>query len=115
MLGPSSYFLELGLIYFIPFFWSHLHVPTFQVSKVYQTMKIESLSQMIPFFDFSVVEKISVDALKHNFIAVKVDHAKNVILFGNMVCSILYLSLFWVFAYLSLSFSCLLWLTNSIP
>ncbi|OAY43998.1 eukaryotic translation initiation factor 3 subunit A [Manihot esculenta] len=54
-----------------------------QVSQVYQMMKIESLSQMIPFFDFSVVEKISVDAVKHNFISMKVDHMKNVILFTN--------------------------------
>ncbi|XVF41821.1 hypothetical protein PTKIN_Ptkin01aG0311300 [Pterospermum kingtungense] len=55
-----------------------------QVSQVYQTMKIESLSQMIPYFDFSMVEKISVDAVKHNFIAMKVDHMKGVVLFGNM-------------------------------
>ncbi|KAL5853920.1 hypothetical protein ACOSQ3_009038 [Xanthoceras sorbifolium] len=55
-----------------------------QVSKVYQMMKIESLSKMIPFFDFSVVEKISVDAVKHNFIAMKVDYMKGVVLFGNM-------------------------------
>ena len=48
-------------------------------------MKIESLSQMIPFFDFSMVEKISVDAAKHNFIPMKVDHMKGVVLFGNMV------------------------------
>jgi translation initiation factor 3 subunit A len=52
---------------------------------VYQTMKIESLSRMIPFFDFSVVEKISVDAVKHNFVALKVDHMKGVVIFGNMV------------------------------
>jgi hypothetical protein len=57
----------------------------FQVSRVYQTLKIENLSQMIPFFDFPVVEKISVDAVKHNFIAMKVDHMKGVILFGNLV------------------------------
>ena len=56
-----------------------------QVSRVYQTLKIESLSQMIPFFDFPVVEKISVDAVKHNFIAMKVDHIKGVVLFGNLV------------------------------
>ncbi|XP_030949558.1 eukaryotic translation initiation factor 3 subunit A-like [Quercus lobata] len=55
-----------------------------QVSRVYQTLKIESLSQMIPFFDFPVVEKISVDAVKHNFIAMKVDHIKGVVLFGNL-------------------------------
>ncbi|KAJ7977898.1 Eukaryotic translation initiation factor 3 subunit A [Quillaja saponaria] len=55
-----------------------------QVSRVYQTMKIENLSQMIPYFDFPVVEKISVDAVKNNFIAMKVDHMKGVVLFGNL-------------------------------
>ncbi|KAI3448529.1 hypothetical protein Pfo_005194 [Paulownia fortunei] len=33
----------------------------------YTRLKIETLSQMIPFFDFSVVEKILVDAVKHNY------------------------------------------------
>ncbi|XP_015897687.3 eukaryotic translation initiation factor 3 subunit A [Ziziphus jujuba] len=56
-----------------------------QVSKVYQSMKIECLSQMIPFFDFSVVEKISVDAVKYNFVAMKVDHKQGVVLFHNLV------------------------------
>lgn len=60
----------------------------FQVSQVYQTMKIESLSQMIPFFDFSAVEKISVDAVKQNFIAMKVDHSRNIVIFGNLVLEI---------------------------
>ncbi|KAF7818517.1 Eukaryotic translation initiation factor 3 subunit A [Senna tora] len=55
-----------------------------QVSNVYQTMKIETLSGMIPFFDFSVVEKISVDAVKHNFVSMKVDHMKSVIIFSKM-------------------------------
>ncbi|PQQ19815.1 eukaryotic translation initiation factor 3 subunit A [Prunus yedoensis var. nudiflora] len=55
-----------------------------QVSQVYQTLKIECLSSMIPFYDFSVVEKIYVDAVKHNFIAMKVDHMKGVMLFGNL-------------------------------
>ncbi|XP_038988164.1 eukaryotic translation initiation factor 3 subunit A-like [Phoenix dactylifera] len=55
-----------------------------QVSQVYQSMKIEMLSKMIPFFDFSVVEKIAVDAVKYNFVAVKVDHLKDAVLFGNV-------------------------------
>ncbi|KAG2695703.1 hypothetical protein I3760_07G025200 [Carya illinoinensis] len=54
-----------------------------QVSQVYQTLKIESLSQMIPFFEFPVIERISADAVKYNFIAMKVDHMKGVVLFGN--------------------------------
>ncbi|XP_027349299.1 eukaryotic translation initiation factor 3 subunit A [Abrus precatorius] len=52
-----------------------------QVSNVYQTMKIETLSGMIPFFEFSVVEKISVDAVKQKFVSMKVDHMKNVVIF----------------------------------
>ncbi|KAI4300137.1 hypothetical protein L6164_033548 [Bauhinia variegata] len=53
-----------------------------QVSNVYQTMKIETLFGMIPFHqDFSVVEKISVDAVKHDFVSMKVDHMRNVVIF----------------------------------
>ncbi|XP_031475809.1 eukaryotic translation initiation factor 3 subunit A [Nymphaea colorata] len=55
-----------------------------QVSQVYQTMKIEVLSRMIPFFSFSVVERVSVDAVKYNFVATKVDHLKGVISFDSM-------------------------------
>ncbi|KAI4349281.1 hypothetical protein L6164_009890 [Bauhinia variegata] len=55
-----------------------------QVSNVYQTMKIETLFGMIPFFkDFSLVEKISVDAVKHNFVSMKVDHMRNVVIFSK--------------------------------
>lgn len=55
---------------------------------MYQTLKIESLSQMIPFFEFPVIERISADAVKYNFIAMKVDHMKGVVLFGNSVSEI---------------------------
>ena len=55
-----------------------------QVSNVYQSMKIETLSGMIPFFDFSVVEKISVDAVKQKFLSMKVDHMRNVVIFCKM-------------------------------
>ena len=55
------------------------------MSKIYQTIKIESLSQLVPFFEFSVVEKISVDAVKNSFVAMKVDHMKGVVIFGNLV------------------------------
>ncbi|CAJ2632755.1 unnamed protein product [Trifolium pratense] len=52
-----------------------------QVSNVYQTMKIDNLAGLIPSFDFSVVEKISVDAVKQKFLSMKVDHMKNVVIF----------------------------------
>ncbi|KAK1326232.1 Eukaryotic translation initiation factor 3 subunit A [Acorus calamus] len=55
-----------------------------QVSQVYQTMNIDMLSKMIPFSDFSAVEKISVDAAKYNFVAMKIDHSRSCIHFGNM-------------------------------
>ncbi|KAF6137356.1 hypothetical protein GIB67_036393 [Kingdonia uniflora] len=58
------------------------HFIDISASQVYQSTKIEVLSKMIPFFDFPVIEKISVDAVKSNFIAMKADHLKGVILFG---------------------------------
>ncbi|OIS97941.1 PREDICTED: eukaryotic translation initiation factor 3 subunit A-like [Nicotiana attenuata] len=54
-----------------------------QVSQVYQTIQIGNLSKMIPFFDFAAIEKIAVDAVRHNFVAVKVDHMKHAVFFGK--------------------------------
>ncbi|PKA45951.1 Eukaryotic translation initiation factor 3 subunit A [Apostasia shenzhenica] len=54
-----------------------------QVSEVYHSMKIETLSKMISFMDLSVVEKISVDAVKYNFVAMDIDHRKDAVTFGN--------------------------------
>lgn len=48
-------------------------------------MKIEGLAQMIPFFNFLLVEKILVEAVKHKFLALKIDHAKGVVQFGDQV------------------------------
>ncbi|WOL16202.1 eukaryotic translation initiation factor 3 subunit A [Canna indica] len=55
-----------------------------QVSQVYQSIKVKTLLNMIPFFDFSRVEKLSVDAVKYNFLAMKVDHLKGAVIFGNL-------------------------------
>ncbi|KAL9248135.1 hypothetical protein vseg_021492 [Gypsophila vaccaria] len=55
-----------------------------QAAQVYQTMTIESLLKMIPFFDFTVVEKISVDAVKHRFLTMKVDHMNGAVSFTVM-------------------------------
>ncbi|CAM6009093.1 unnamed protein product [Sphagnum balticum] len=54
-----------------------------KVSQVYQTMKISNLTNMIGFFDFSVVEKIAVDAVKYTFVQVKIDHLKGIVGFGS--------------------------------
>lgn len=40
---------------------------------------------MIPFFDFSTVEKISVDAVKHKFLTMKVDHMNGAVSFSILV------------------------------
>ncbi|CAD6240214.1 unnamed protein product [Miscanthus lutarioriparius] len=55
-----------------------------QASCIFQSMKIDMLSRMIPFFDFSVVEKISVDAVKRNFVAIKVNHLSGAVHFGTV-------------------------------
>ncbi|KAM0900272.1 hypothetical protein ACQ4PT_020741 [Festuca glaucescens] len=55
-----------------------------QASWIFQSMKIDMLSRMIPFFDFNVVEKIAVDAVKHNFVAMKVNHLSGAVHFGNI-------------------------------
>lgn len=52
---------------------------------MYQTIKISNLTQMITFFDFSVVEKLVVEAVKYNFVQVKVDHLREVVSFGGQV------------------------------
>ena len=65
-----------------------MHFILFQVSLIYQSMKIEVLSKMIPFFDFSVVEKIAVDAVKYKFVAMEVIHRIGVVRFGNLVSAI---------------------------
>ncbi|XP_059296396.1 eukaryotic translation initiation factor 3 subunit A-like [Lycium ferocissimum] len=54
-----------------------------QVSQVYQTIQIGNLSKMIPFFDFAGIEKISVDAVRHNFVAIKMDHINGAVFFGK--------------------------------
>ncbi|EFJ35771.1 hypothetical protein SELMODRAFT_142045 [Selaginella moellendorffii] len=54
-----------------------------QVSQVYQTMRITNLSNMIPFYSFTVVEKLAVDAAKYNFVQMKIDHGKGVVHFGS--------------------------------
>nr|CAB3476507.1 unnamed protein product [Digitaria exilis] len=55
-----------------------------QASHIFQSMKIDMLSKMIPFFDFAVVEKISVDAVKRNFVAIKVNHLSGAVHFGTV-------------------------------
>ena len=48
-------------------------------------MKITTLSKMIPFSDFAVVEKLSEDVVKYNFLQLKTDHLKCIVQFGSEV------------------------------
>ena len=52
---------------------------------MYQTMKTTSLSKMILFSDFVVVEKLSEDVVKYNLLQLKIDHLKSIVQFGNEV------------------------------
>ena len=74
MLHPEISFVVIDL-YFL----------TLQAAQVYQSRTIERLSQMISFFGFSVVEKISVDAVKHEFLTMKVDHMNGAVSFSVLV------------------------------
>lgn len=56
-----------------------------QASQVYSTIKISELTRMVTFFDFSTVEKLIVEAVKYNYVQMKVDHLKEVIKFGSQV------------------------------
>eukprot|EP00239_Pterosperma_sp_CCMP1384_P002815 CAMPEP_0197846884 /NCGR_PEP_ID=MMETSP1438-20131217/4694_1 /TAXON_ID=1461541 /ORGANISM="Pterosperma sp., Strain CCMP1384" /LENGTH=1059 /DNA_ID=CAMNT_0043458663 /DNA_START=84 /DNA_END=3263 /DNA_ORIENTATION=- len=54
-----------------------------QVSQVYQSMKMPHLQSMIPFLTFDEVEKQIVDAVKYNYIQVRIDYQKQSVLFGS--------------------------------
>lgn len=56
-----------------------------QVSHVYQTIKITSLTDMVTFTDFTAVEKLIVEAVKYNFVQMRVDHLKGVVSFASQV------------------------------
>ena len=45
-----------------------------QQSKVFETMKIESLKSSVPFMPYHEVERILVQAIRNDYIAVKIDH-----------------------------------------
>eukprot|EP00899_Mesostigma_viride_P024205 jgi/Mesvir1/496/Mv11365-RA.2 len=53
-----------------------------QVSSVYATMKIENLSKMILFFSFEQVEALVVDAVRYNFLQMRINHQARCVEFG---------------------------------
>lgn len=47
-----------------------------QLGKVYSVMKIGSLKALVPFMDFGEVEAVIVDAVKSEFIQVRIEHRR---------------------------------------
>jgi len=54
-----------------------------QLSRVYKTMKIEALAKMIDFVDPTQLEKMMVEAVKNNFVSLRIDHQNSQINFGK--------------------------------
>eukprot|EP00798_Chlamydomonas_sp_ICE-L_P024015 gene24015-9590_t len=54
-----------------------------QLGDVYSTLKVSSLASMVPFATFGEVEAIVVDAVRYNFLQVRVDHRNGTLHFGS--------------------------------
>ncbi|KAG0494571.1 hypothetical protein HPP92_005565 [Vanilla planifolia] len=82
-LAAASSVPEVQLSLYIPYLENLTALRVLQqVSKVYNSIKIETLSKMIPFMDFSA-EKISVNAVKYKFVAMVIDHQAGAVKFGD--------------------------------
>ncbi|CAL8465076.1 g4611 [Coccomyxa elongata] len=55
-----------------------------QLSEVYSVMTISSLAALIPFMGFSEVEQLVVEAVKHGYLQVRIDHKNNTVHFGAL-------------------------------
>ncbi|KAK9833458.1 hypothetical protein WJX81_007146 [Elliptochloris bilobata] len=54
-----------------------------QLSQVYSVMRVASLAALVPFFSFGEVEQFIVDAVKHNYLHVQIDHRNGTVHFGG--------------------------------
>ena len=54
-----------------------------QLSEVYSTLKISSLSAMVPFATFAEIEAVIVDAVRYDYLQVRVDHRNGTLHFGG--------------------------------
>ncbi|KAK9917232.1 hypothetical protein WJX75_002153 [Coccomyxa subellipsoidea] len=55
-----------------------------QLSEVYSVMNISSLAALIPFMGFSEVEQLIVEAVKHGYLQVRIDHKMGSVHFGAL-------------------------------
>jgi translation initiation factor 3 subunit A len=53
-----------------------------QVGAVYASMRLDALAALIPFQPFCDTEKLIVDAVKHNFLSLRLDHRAKCVHFG---------------------------------
>lgn len=56
-----------------------------QTSQVYTSMKMSHLQKMIPFLSFDEVEKLVVDAVKFNYLQIKIDYQNQCVHFGSQI------------------------------
>eukprot|EP00271_Cylindrocystis_brebissonii_P023350 TRINITY_DN9659_c0_g1_i1.p1 TRINITY_DN9659_c0_g1~~TRINITY_DN9659_c0_g1_i1.p1 ORF type:complete len:1097 (+),score=334.31 TRINITY_DN9659_c0_g1_i1:34-3291(+) len=54
-----------------------------QVSQVYETMRLRDLSHMVPFGGPPYLEKLVVDAVKYNYVHVRINHQDKTVHFGS--------------------------------
>lgn len=83
-LTPASPVPEVRLEQYVPALERLTTLRVFQqASQVYSTIRIPELTRMVTFFDFSTVEKLIVEAVKYNYVQMKVDHMMGVVNFGS--------------------------------
>ncbi|GLI66197.1 hypothetical protein VaNZ11_009962 [Volvox africanus] len=54
-----------------------------QLSEVYNVMRIGELAAMVPFYTFAEVEAVVVDAVKYDYLQMRVDHRNGTLHFGT--------------------------------
>uniref|UniRef100_A0A7S0S2D0 PCI domain-containing protein n=1 Tax=Chlamydomonas leiostraca TaxID=1034604 RepID=A0A7S0S2D0_9CHLO len=54
-----------------------------QLSEVYSTMRVQSLAELVSFMPLSEVEAVVVDAVKNDFLQVRIDHRNGTLHFGS--------------------------------
>lgn len=54
-----------------------------QLSEVYSVMRISELAALVPFYTFAEVEAVVVDAVKHDYLQMRVDHRNGTLHFGS--------------------------------
>nr|CAD2170560.1 unnamed protein product [Meloidogyne enterolobii] len=55
-----------------------------QISSIYESITLERLSEIIPFYDRMHLEQFLVDICKQNLVSAHIDHCRNCIYFGHV-------------------------------